>query len=93
MNQPTPTPEQLRREAGLAASIEEQSTIDVSEPMMDDMDDPGTKRCDICGFWRDRTYFTRRVLPSGSRIAMCKQCGATWSMHRRMERRATGDAR
>jgi len=49
------------------------------------------RRCNVCQFERDRSYFTTRPLPNGKRIALCRQCAQTWDSQRAVEReQATG---
>jgi hypothetical protein len=40
------------------------------------------KRCNVCGFKRDRSYFTTRARPDGKRWTLCRQCAETQDMYR-----------
>jgi hypothetical protein len=44
------------------------------------------KRCHVCGFKRDRSYFTTRTRPDGKRWTLCRQCAETQDMYRAIER-------
>jgi hypothetical protein len=43
------------------------------------------KRCNVCGFERDRAFFTTRRLPDGKRITICRQCAETWDSRKAIE--------
>ncbi len=51
-----------------------------------------TKRCNVCGFARDRSYFTSRRLPNGKRWTLCKQCAGTQDMVKAAEARKDSNA-
>ena len=44
------------------------------------------KRCNVCGFNRDRLDFTTRPLPNGKRLTMCRQCAQTNDLYARLDR-------